>query len=113
MLVKVTNTVTAAGEQAFPLRGSQYEILPHDSVVEFAITTDVAVVNVTVYSGTDLLQQSAPADILAAASPQLYPDHFILKDAAAKGERIGVELMKISGAASAVRTQVNITPIIG
>lgn len=112
MLIKVPTALAAAGDGGFPLRGSQYEILPFDAVVEFAVTTDVAVVNGTVYSGTDLLQQAAALDILAAANPQLYPDHFILKDAAGRGERLSVELLKISGAASVVRTQVNITPLL-
>lgn len=112
MLIKISTALAAVGDTGFPLRGNQYEILPFDAVSEFAVTTDVAVVNATVYSGTDLLQQSAPLDVLAAASPQVYPDHFILKDAAARGERLSVDLIKISGAASAVRTQVNITPLV-
>lgn len=112
MLIKITSALAAVGDQAFPLRGNQYEILPFDAVCEFAVTTDVAVVNGTVYSGTDLLQQASPMDVLAAANPQLYPDHFILKDAAGRGERLSVELLKVSGAASSVRTQVNITPLL-
>lgn len=111
MLIKIATALAAAGDAGFPLRGNQYEILPFDAVAEFAVTTDVAVVNCSVYSGTDLLQQASPLDVLAAASPQLYPDHFILKDAAARGERLSVDLVKISGAASVVRTQVNITPL--
>lgn len=111
MLIKVSTALAAVGDPGFPLRGNQYEILPFDAVVEFAVTTDIAVTNATVYSGTDLLQQAAPCDVLAAATPQVYPDNFILKDAAARGERLSVELLKVSGAANVVRTQVNITPL--
>lgn len=112
MLIKISSALAAVGDTAFPLRGNQYEILPFDAVCEFAVTTDIAVTNGTVYSGTDLLQQSSPLDVLAAANPQLYPDHFILKDAAARGDRLSVDLIKISGAANVVRTQVNITPLL-
>lgn len=112
MLIKVSTALAAVGDSGFPLRGNQYEILPFDAVVEFAITTDIAETRATVYSGTDLLQQSSPLDVLAAANPQLYPDHFILKDVAAAGERLSVDLVKISGAASVVRTQVNITRVL-
>lgn len=111
-LIKVTSALAAAGDTAFPLRGNQYEILPWDAAVKFAITTDVAVVRASVYSGGDLLQQQSDLDVLAAASPHLNPDHYLLEDVAAWNERLGVDLTKISGAASSVRTSVIINRIL-
>ena len=110
-LIQVQNALAAAGDQAFPLRGNQYEILPYDSFVEFAITTDIAVTRISAYSGGDLLLQSGEAPVLAAASAHVYPDHFLLNDVAAWNERLGVEATKISGAASVVRTSVRITRV--
>lgn len=110
-VIKVSTALAAAGDQAFPLNRNQYEILPYDALVEFAITTDIAITRASVYSGGDLLQQSSDLDVLAAANPHLYPDHYTLNDVAGRSERLGVELTKISGAASVTRTSVRITRV--
>lgn len=110
-VMKISTPLAAAGDQGFPLRGQQYEILTFDAFVEFAINTDIAVTRASVYSGTDLLQQSGDVDVLAAATPQVYPDGFILNDYAASGDRLSVELTKVSGAASVVRTQVRVNRV--
>lgn len=108
--IKKRTTMTASGE-AFPLQGDQFEILPYDAFVEFAILADTgATVRVTVYSGSDLLQQQALADILAVASPILYPDHYNLNDIAAAGERLSVALLEGAAGTPIVRTQVRVTP---
>jgi hypothetical protein len=109
--IKKRTTMTASG-QAFPLQGDQYEILPYDALCEFAVLVDTGgAVRVTVYSGSDLLQQSAVGDILAVASPILYPDHYNLNDVAARGERLSVELLETAAGTPIVRTQVRITPV--
>jgi hypothetical protein len=108
-VMKIATNLAAAGDQAFPLQGQQYEILTFPALVEFAITTDVAVTRASVYSGSDLLQQSGDLDVLAAANPQLYPDHFTLNDIAGTHDRLSVQLNKVSGAANVVRTQVRVT----
>lgn len=110
ILIQTTNA--AIGATVNPLQGSQYEYLPFDAFLEFAVyadTGDVWLANV--FSGTDLLMQSATLPILATASPILYPDHFYLQDAAAAGERIGVELINQTGAVADARTLVRITPL--
>lgn len=101
----------AASGEAFPLQGDQYEILEWDAFVEFAVLVDTGgSVRVTVYSGSDLLQQSALGDILAVASPILYPDHYNLNDAASAGERLNVSLLEAAAGTPIVRTQVRLTP---
>lgn len=106
-------TMTANG-QAFPLQGDQFEILPYNALVEFAILGDTgANVLGTVYSGSDLLQQAATIDILAVASPPIYPDHFKLNDVAGRGERLSVQLLEVGAGTPIVRTQVRITPYRG
>lgn len=109
--IKKRTTMTASG-QAFPLQGDQFEILPYDALCEFAVLADTgATVRSTIYSGSDLLQQSAITDILAVASPILYPDHYNLNDVAARGERLSVELLEGAAGTPIVRTQVRITPV--
>jgi hypothetical protein len=103
--------MTANGT-AYPLQGSQYEFLSFDAYVEFAILADTgATVTGTVFSGSDVLMQSSPVDILAVASPILYPDHFTLSDAAGAGERLSVELVEGAAGTPVVRTAVRITPL--
>jgi len=106
--------VIAAGVPTFPLQGNQYEYLPFNARVEFAITeiTPVALVGdveATVFSGTDILQQQAliSGDI---AGKVTYPDDFLLDDVAAAGERLSVELRSAAGSAT-VETVVKITPL--
>ena len=111
--IRVRN-ILDAGVPTFPLQGNQYEYLPFNARVEFAITeiTPVALVGdveATVFSGTDILQQQAliSGDI---AGKVTYPDDFLLDDVAAAGERLSVELRSAAGSAS-VETVVKITPL--
>jgi len=110
--IRVNNTLSA-GVPTFPLQGSQYEYLPFNARVEFAIieTTTVSVEDVvaTIFSGTDVLQQ-AGAITIKADGATVYPDDFLLDDVAAAGERLSVELVSALGAAD-VQTTVKITPL--
>jgi len=109
-IIKKSTTMTANG-QAYPLQGSQYEFLPFDALVEFAILADTGgSCNATVHSGSDLLMEGAALAILAVANPILYPDHFDLQDVAMAGERLGVELTETGGGTPVIRTVVRITP---
>lgn len=102
--------MTANGE-AYPLTGDQYEILTFDAFVEFAVMGDTgAVVNATIHSGTDLLMGGSLIDILAVASPIVYPDHYNLSDWAEVQDRLSVYLLEMAAATPVVRTQCKITP---
>lgn len=110
MIVK-RNTMSAGGE-TFPLQGDQFEILPYDAFCEFAVLGDTgASVRGTVYSGSDLLMASSLIQILAVASPIVYPDHYILNDVAGRSERLSVGLLEIGAGTPIVRTQVRITRV--
>lgn len=108
--VRVTTVMAAAGV-AYPLQGSQYEYLPFNARVQFAIVSTTAGLAVTVYSGTDLLQQAGGPSVKAATVPPVYPDDFLLDDVARAGERISVELRETLGGTPTVQTCVIITPI--
>jgi len=99
----------------FPLQGSQYEYLPFNARVEFAVVSDatspaVAEAQVTVYSGTDVLQQAGP---MSEKAQPIYPDDFLLDDVAGAGERLSVEI-RVGATAfvgAGVQTVVKITPL--
>jgi len=110
--ILVTTTDAADGSTTSPLTGSQYEYLPFDAFVEFAIYADTAdTFTVTVFSGTDVLMQSSTLPILATAVPIIYPDHFYLNDTALAGERLGIQAVNGTGGIGSFRTLVRITPL--
>jgi len=111
--IRVVTTALAPNSVAFPLAGSQYEYLPFNARVEFAVVSDDVApeeLEVTIYSGTDVLQQAGP---LSPKATPVYPDDFLLDDVAAAGERLSVEIR--SGAAGlttgVIQTVVKITPL--
>lgn len=110
--ILVQTTGAAAGATVNPLANSQYEYLPWDAFVEFAVYADTGDTwTLSVFSGSDLLMQNAPMPILATATPIIYPDHFYLNDAAGAGERLGVQALNGTGAVADFRTLVRITPL--
>jgi len=109
--IRVTSTNIPAGSTAFPLQGNQYEYLPFPARVEFAIIANAVTLNVTVYSGSDVLQQGGPP-IFKAAIVTVYPDDFLLDDVAAAGERLNVLLQETGAVATTdAETTVKITPL--
>ena len=120
--IRRITTVTAgvvSGAGAYPITGSQYEYLPFDAEVEFAVVargTSASSVEASVYSGSDVLQQQdavtnkPAADAAGGAISRR--DDFLVSDVAAAGERISVELQlpSGSGAGCTVETCVIITP---
>jgi len=111
--IRVRNTLDA-GVPTFPLQGSQYEYLPFNARVEFAIIETTLVASVgdviaTIFSGTDVLQQAGGITAKIGGTT-IYPDDFLLDDVAAAGERLSVELVSAAGAAD-VETTVKITPL--
>ena len=110
--ILVQTTDAADGSTTSPLQGSQYEYLPFDALLEFAIYADTSdTFTLTVFSGSDVLMQSSTAPILATANPILYPDHYYLQDVAQAGERIGIQAVNGTGGAADFRTLVRITPL--
>ena len=110
--IKRTNANVAVGAVVNPLVGSQYEYLPFDALVEFAILADAAdTFTASVFSGSDVLMQNEVLDQLAVATPIRYPDDYQIQDVAAAGERLGVQLTNTGGAPGDVRTLVRITPV--
>ena len=110
-LIKRTTTLAANG-QAFPLQGSQYEFLPFDALVEFALLADAGdAIDASAFSGSDVLLENSQIDALAVATPITYPDDYSLTDVAAAGERIGVAYRETAGVISIARTSVKITAL--
>lgn len=106
-----------AGAQISTLQNGQFEFLPFNALVEFAImgsSTEAATVNLvaTVYSGQDLLQEQGPITLKTPVVP-VYPDDFLLNDTALGGERLKVLLANLGTTTATVNVQtaVRITPL--
>ena len=106
----------AGGGTYYPLQGSQYEYLPWDARLEFAITADTSDDSATgsaamnIFSGSDILVQNG--DVPVKDTAIVYPDDFLISDVAAAGERISVEIMHtVAGESVTVRTVARLTPV--
>lgn len=111
--IKNKHAFTAVGQTFNPLVGSQYEYLPFNALVEFAILGDAAntgEIMASVFSGSDVLLQNSEIDTKAVAEPIQYPWDYDIQDVAAAGERLGVTLTNTVDA-DIVRTVVRITPL--
>jgi len=122
--IRVKTVLEATAQTVFPLQGNQYEYLPFNARVEFAIVGRdgatagvVDLVTATVYSGSDILQQRSgitdKSQTTAQTQNAVYPDDFLLDDVAAAGERLSVELNLPPDVTfdSVIDTVVKITPL--
>lgn len=110
--IRVANTNLAANSTNFPLAGNQFEYLPYNAQVQFAVIANAATVDVSCFSGGDVLQQGGPP-IVKTTIQTVYPDDFLLDDVAAQGERISVVLRETGNVATTdTETTVRITPIL-
>jgi len=122
--IRVKSIAGAAATTVFPLQGNQYEYLPFNARVEFAIVGHdgatggvILGTTATVYSGSDILQQRSGLSDKSATTAQtqdaVYPDDFRLDDVAAAGERLSVELNIPADTTfdAVIDTVVKITPL--
>jgi hypothetical protein len=113
--VRVATTNIPANATVFPLQGNQYEYLPFPAHVEFAVVANAYTLDVTIFSGSDVLQQGGPPTFKAAGATggsPVYPDDFLAEDVAAAGDRLNVVLRETGGIATTdIETVVRISPI--
>ncbi len=110
-LMRVLTTNLAANSTAFPFQGQQYEIMQWPAHVEFAVVANAITVDVTIYSGSDLLQQGGPP-ILKTTVTTVYPDDFLLEDDVAASDRLNVILRETGGVATTdIESTARLTPL--
>jgi hypothetical protein len=105
--------VLAASSSASALTDDQFEYLPYNALVEFAIMSDATGVLATIFSGSDLLMDEGPVPIGTINVAPKYPDDYHLTDVAAGGERLKVRLRDTSAAQRIVMVWVRISQILG
>lgn len=109
--VSSLNTVLTLVTVDNVLTGSQFEFLPYDAFLEFGLTSSGVVGDwiVDVFSGQDILLEQGSVSILDRQP--IYPDDFMLTDAAAGGERIKIRIRNSSAGTLNFFTTLRITPL--
>jgi len=100
MLIQSSQLLTASQTVDNLLTGSQYEFLPWDASLSFAVNGDTngADLRFDVYSGQDVLCENATCN--AQNRIPVNPDDYNLRDYAAAGERIKIRVRNTNAAAS-------------
>lgn len=110
-----TQTSVAANGTAYPLQGSQFEYLPYNARVSFAIVgpdTTPGAITATIYSGSDIVQQDGPITEKPTTDQKIsLQDDFLITDVAGGGERLSVVLKNSSAGAITVLVAVQIYPL--
>jgi hypothetical protein len=104
--------VLAASSSASALTDDQFEYLPYNALVEFAMLTDATGVLATIFSGSDLLMDEGPVPIGTINVFPKFPDDYHLQDVAAGGERLKIRLRDTSAAQRIVMIGVRISQIL-
>jgi len=105
--------VLAASSTASALTDDQFEYLPYNALVEFAVLADATGVLMTIFSGSDLLMDEGPVPIGTINVFPKYPDDYHLTDVAAGGERLKIRLRDTSAAQRIVMVGVKVSQILG
>lgn len=94
------------------LAGSQWEFLPFDARLDFALAGDAngGDLRVDIYSGSDLVCEQLTPN--SQNRIPIFPDDIIGSDVAAAGERIKIRVRNTSAAAArTINFSVRITPL--
>lgn len=111
--IGVSSVVGIGGTIANVLAGSQFEFLARPSVVQVFAVQDLGdLAEIEVFFGQELQLPQNPVKQFTAGFGPNVPDHEMVNDIGAPGDRLVVRLVETGGIATAtVRTMVKITPL--
>ena len=101
-----------AGASVNVMAGQQYEFIPFHAEVRIAAVTTAAGVLMTIYDGTDLVQQEGPVvgNFVADQFPK-YPDDFHITDDMAAGDRLNITLRNTTAGTLVAIVIVHLDPL--
>lgn len=91
------------------LAGSQFEFLPYNASLRFALNGSATGLVADVYSGQDVLAEQMLVNTLNRVP--INPDDFLLTDVARGGERIKMRVRNLTGGALTIFFALIIDPI--
>lgn len=96
-LIQQQATIAASSVNDNVIAGSQFEFLPYDSALRFALNGSATGLVADVYSGQDVLAEQMGVNTLNRVP--INPDDFLLTDVAAAGERIKIRVRNTTAGA--------------
>lgn len=108
-LIQQSATLAAGAVNDNLLQGSQFEFLPYDASLRFALNGSATGLVADVYSGQDVLSEQMGINALNRVP--INPDDFLLSDVAAAGERIKIRVRNPTAGALTVFFALMIDPI--
>jgi len=109
-VIKKQVSVAANDTEDNILEKSIYEFLPWNASINLGITGDATGLLASFTSGSDVIIEESPVDILADLFPVI-PDNMGIQDVAAASERLVLKVRNTTGAAIIVRCLVQIQPL--
>lgn len=108
-LIQAQVSIAANAVNDNVIQGSQFEFLPYNASLRFALNGSATGLSADVYSGQDVLAEQMGVNALNRVP--INPDDFLLSDVAAAGERIKVRVRNTTGGALTLFYALMIDPI--
>lgn len=96
-LIQSSISIAASSVNDNVIAGSQFEFLPYNAQLLFALNGSATGLVADVYSGTDVLAEQMSVNALNRVP--INPDDFLLTDVAGGGERIKIRCRNTTGGA--------------
>lgn len=109
-VIKRETSIPANGSVENVFTGSIYEFLPWNAAINLGVTGDATGLLATFTSGSDVVIEESPVDILANLFPVI-PDNMGVQDVARGGERLVLKVRNTTGAPIIARTLAQIQPV--
>jgi len=108
-LIQQSISIPASGVNDNLIQGSQFEFLPYDAALRFALNGSAIGLIADVYSGQDVLAEQMSVNALNRVP--INPDDFLLTDVAAGGERIKIRVRNTTAGALTVFYALIVDPL--
>lgn len=108
-LIQQSVSIAASSVNDNVIAGSQFEFLPYDCALRFAINGSATGLVADVYSGQDVLAEQMGVNALNRIP--INPDDFLLSDVAGQGERIKIRIRNTTAGALTVFFALIVDPL--
>lgn len=108
-LIQQQLTIAANSVNDNVIAGSQFEFLPYNASLRFALNGSAVGLVADLYTGQDVLAEQMLINTLNRVP--INPDDFLLSDVAGAGERVKIRVRNTTGGALTVFFAVMIDPI--
>jgi len=108
-LIQQSVSIAASSVNDNVIAGSQFEFLPYNSALRFALNGSATGLVADLYSGQDVLAEQMSVNALNRVP--IAPDDFLLTDIAAAGERVKLRVRNTTAGALTLYFAVIIDPI--